>query len=46
MEFCDTFIREKHIKYIVDVGNEKDTLAAVHLASIALKSRSRRSTCG
>ena len=46
MEFCDTFIREKHIKYIVDVGNEKDTLAAVLLASIALKSRSRRSICG
>ena len=46
MEFCDTFIREKHIKYIVDVGNEKDTLAAVVLASIALKSRSRRSICG
>ena len=46
MEFCDTFIREKHIKYIVDVGNEKDTLAAVVLASIALKSRSRQSICG
>ena len=46
MEFCATFIREKHIKYIVDVGNEKDTLAAVVLASIALKSRSRRSICG
>lgn len=29
MEYCDTFIREKHIDYIVQVGNEKDTLTAV-----------------
>ena len=46
MEFCDTFIREKHIKYIVDVGNEKDTLAAVVLSSITLRSRSRQNICG
>ena len=29
MEYCDTFIREKHIDYIIKVGNEKDTLTAV-----------------
>lgn len=29
MEYCDTFIREKHIEYIIKVGNEKDTLTAV-----------------
>lgn len=29
MESCDTFLYDKHIQYVVDVGNEKDTLAAV-----------------
>lgn len=29
MESCDTFLYEKHIQYVLDVGNEKDTLAAV-----------------
>lgn len=32
MEYCDTFVRENHIKYIIDVGNEKDTLTAVLLS--------------
>lgn len=31
MESCDTFLYDKHIQYVVDVGNEKDTLAAVPL---------------
>lgn len=31
MEYCDTFIRDQHIKYIVEVGNDKDSLAAVGL---------------
>ena len=29
MESCDTFLYEKHIQYVLDVGSEKDTLAAV-----------------
>ena len=29
MEHYDTFFRDKHIQYIIDVGNEKDTLTAV-----------------
>ena len=29
MDICDTFVREKHIQYVLDVGNETDTLAAV-----------------
>lgn len=29
MDNCDTFVREKHIQYILDVGNETNTLAAV-----------------
>lgn len=45
MEFCDTFIREKHIQYIVDVGNERDALAAVGFPKTRLMRRSRRSTC-
>lgn len=31
MEYCNTFIRDQHIKYIVEVGNDKDSLAAVRL---------------
>ena len=29
MEYCDTFVREKHIEYIIEVGNDKTSLAAV-----------------
>lgn len=36
MEYCDTFIREKHIDYIIKVGNEKDTLTAVVLVVFAV----------
>ena len=36
MEYCDTFIREKHIDYIIKVGNEKDTLTAVVFAVLAV----------
>ena len=33
MESCDTFLYDKHIQYVLDVGNEKDTLAAVPIDS-------------
>ena len=36
MEYSDTFIREKHIEYIIKVGNEKDTLTAVVSAFIVV----------
>lgn len=34
MEYCNTFIREKHIEYIKEVGNDKDSLAAVRIGNI------------
>ena len=34
MEYCNTFIREKHIEYIKKVGNDKDSLAAVGISNI------------
>ena len=34
MEYCNTFIREKHIEYIKEVGNDKDSLAAVGISNV------------
>ena len=36
MDFCDSFIRDKHIQYIVQVGSETDTLEAVCFSAFLL----------